>query len=186
VKKILPQLDALIAALAAGPHCVCAFIPELEPARRDALRSRTRIVSEQPMRLAPLLADCDLFVSQGGNVAVGTLMAGVPQLVLPMQYEQYITARRIEQIAAGLWLALEATPAQVATALQRVLHEPGFAAAARAFSRRYPAYSPAEQQRRIVARIEEIVASPSRWPALPVAGAAPILTPTATGPGAPR
>jgi hypothetical protein len=186
VKKNLPQLDALIAALAKGPHRVAAFIPELDQARRDTLRGPSRIVSEQPMRLGPLLAECDLFVSQGGNVTVGTLMSGVPQLVIPMQYEQYLTARRIEQVGAGLWIAPKASPGEVATAVQRVLREPRFAAAAHAFSRRYPAYSPAEQQRRIVARMEEIVASPSRWPASPAVGAAPILTPAKAGPGAPR
>ena len=102
LKKTLPALDALIAALARGPHRVAAFIPELEPARRARLAGASRIVSERPMRLAPLLAECDLFVSQGGNVAVGALMSGVPQLVFPSQYEQYITARRLEQIGAGI------------------------------------------------------------------------------------
>ena len=36
------------------------------------------------MRLAPLLAQCDLFVSHGGDVCAGTLMSGVPQLVFPV------------------------------------------------------------------------------------------------------
>jgi hypothetical protein len=178
LKKNLPALDTLIAALARGPYRVAAFIPELEPARRELLRGPGRVVSEQPMRLAPLLKECDLFVSQGGNVAVGSLMSGVPQLVFPSQYEQYLTARRLEQVGAGLWLALDAQPAAVAAALERALAEPQFSAAAKAFAQRYPRYSPAEQQRRMVVRIEEILAQPSRWSALPPAGAAPILTPT--------
>ena len=178
LKKDLPALDALIDALARGPHRVAAFIPELEGARCERLAGRARIVSQQPMRLAPLLGECDLFVSQGGNVSVGTLMSGVPQLVFPSQYEQYLTARRLEQIGAGSWLAPDAAPQAVAQALERALLEPRYAAAAKAFARRYPKYSAAEQQRRMVLRIEEIVARPSRWPALPRPGAAPILTPT--------
>ena len=184
VKRALPQLDALIGALAASPHRVAAFIPELDPQRRDALRSPARIVSERAMRLQPLLAECDLVVSHGGNITPGTLMSGVPQLVFPSQYEQYLTARRIEQLGVGLWLGPSATPSDVANTLQRILREPGFATAARAYSRRYPAYSPAEQLRRMVARIEEIVVKPSRWSALPLPGAAPILTPSPTGQGA--
>jgi hypothetical protein len=185
VKRALPQLDALIAALARGPHRVAAFIPELDARRRGLLASRTRIASEQPMRLAPLLPECDLFVSQGGNVTVGTLMSGVPQLVFPAQYEQYLTSRRIEQLGAGLWLAPTAKPAEVAACLDRMTREPTFAAAAQGYARRYAAYSASEQQRRIVARIEEILAQPPRPalppPALPPPGAAPILSRTSTG-----
>jgi UDP:flavonoid glycosyltransferase YjiC (YdhE family) len=177
LKKDQPQLDALIAALAAGPHRVAAFIPELDPARRDRLRGPSRIVSEDPMRLAPLLEECDLFISQGGNVCVGTLMSGVPQLVLPSQYEQYLTARRIEQLGAGLWLPMEAEPSQAAAALDRILREPGFAAAAQAYARRYPSYSAQEGQRRIAVRVEEILRQPARTP---------ILSATSKGQGGPR
>jgi len=184
VKRTLPHLDALIAALASSPHRVAAFVPELEPARRDALRGPARIVSERAIRIQPLLAECDLLISHGGNIAPGTLMAGVPQLIFPMQYEQYLTARRIEQLGAGLWLAPDTASSEIPATLQRLLGEPGFANAARAYARRYPAYSPAEQLRRIATRIEEIVAKPSRWRALPLHGAAPILSPSPMGPGA--
>jgi len=184
VKKALPQIDALIAALASGPHRIAAFIPELEPARREALRGPGRIVSERAIRIGPLLAECDLLVSHGGNIAPGTLMAGVPQLVFPSQYEQYLTARRIEQLGAGLWLGPKASANEVAAALRRLLEEPRFINAARAYTRRYPAYSPAEQLRRIAARIEEIVTQPSRWSALPPHEATPILSRSPTGPGA--
>jgi UDP:flavonoid glycosyltransferase YjiC (YdhE family) len=168
LKKTTPQLDSIIRVLAASPHRVAAFIPDLEPARRDLLRGGARIVSERPMRLAGLLEGCDLFISMGGNVSVGALMSGVPQLVLPGQYEQYITAHRHEQLGVGLWLKPEATQAQISEAIQRLLGSPRFMTAARAFPRRYPDYSPAEQQRRIVHRIEEIAAAPPR-----------ILSPTA-------
>ena len=185
LKKSQPQLDALIDALAASPHRVAAFIPELEPARRDRLRGPSRIVSERPMHLQPLLAQCDLFVSQGGNVCVGALMSGVPQLVLPSQYEQYLTARRIEQLGVGAWLGLDAPPNATAAALDRILREPSFAAAAKAYAGRYAAFSAQESQRRIVVRIEEILRVPARASQLPRAGAAPILTPT-PGSGASR
>lgn len=185
LKKKLPALDALIAALARGPHRVAAFIPELEPARRARLAGPGRIVSEYPMRLAPLIAECDLFVSQGGNVSPGTLMSGVPQLVFPSQYEQYVTARRLEQLGAGIMLPPDAPAPAVEDALERALGDPRFSAAAKAFARRYPQYSAPEQQRRIVVRMEAILAAPSRWSALPPSGATPILTPT-QGSGATR
>jgi UDP:flavonoid glycosyltransferase YjiC (YdhE family) len=113
-------------------------------------------------------------------------MSGVPQLVFPTHYEQYLTARRVEQLGVGLWMRAQATPAEIASSLQRILDEPAFIASARAYARRYPAYSPAEQQRRMVLRIEEIIAAPSRWGALPPPDAPPILSPTSPAPGASR
>jgi UDP:flavonoid glycosyltransferase YjiC (YdhE family) len=125
-------------------------------------------VSDQPMRFRPLLEGCDLLVTHGGNVAPGALMAGVPQLIFPRQYEQYLTALRMEQVGCGLWLQEAAASHEVLPALKRVLGEPRFAAAARAFAARYAAFSPSEQQRRMVLRIEQILAKP------------PILSPSST------
>jgi hypothetical protein len=42
-----------------------------------------------------------------------------------------------------------------------MVSERRFRDAAQAYAKRYPAYSPAEQQRRIVRRIEDILAAPS-------------------------
>jgi UDP:flavonoid glycosyltransferase YjiC (YdhE family) len=178
VKKGLPQLDALIAALVAGGHRVAAFIPELDAARVASLRGPGRVVAERPIKLAPLLAQCDLFVSQGGNVNVGTLMAGVPQLVFPTQYEQYLTARRIEQLGAGLWLPRDASSQDVSRVLDQVLRDPAFSKNAKAYAGKYRGYTPLEQNRRIVVRIEEILAQPSRWSALPGALSPSILAAT--------
>lgn len=161
LRRTLPQLDALIDALAAGPCRVAAYIPELEPERRARLQSARRIVSERPLRLKPLLEGCELVVSHGGNVAAGALMAGVPQLVFPTQYEQFLTALRLAQVGSGLWLGPGAKGADVATTLRRLLSKPAFATAARAFARRYALFSPAEQQRRIVQRIEDILSRSS-------------------------
>jgi UDP:flavonoid glycosyltransferase YjiC (YdhE family) len=171
VKPTLPQLDALITALASGPHRVAAFIPELDAVRRARLAGPGRVVSTQPMRLEPLLKECDLLISHGGNISPGTLTAGIAQLVFPSQYEQYLTARLVEQMGCGLWLPQNAQAPSVAQALSRVLSERRFADAARAFATRYPAYSPAEQRRRMALRIEQILA------------AQPILSPSSTHQG---
>jgi hypothetical protein len=160
VRNGLPQLDALIEALIANRCRVAAFIPGLDPARRDRLRSAQRIVADRPMRLEPLLRDCDLVVTEGGNLAHAALTSGVAQLILPTQYEQSLTGLRLMQVGSALSLPPDSTPADLAFALRRLLREPGFKSAARAFARRYAGFSPAEQQRRIVLRIEEILAGP--------------------------
>ena len=161
LRRTLPQLDALIDALAASPCRVAAYIPELDADRRARLQGARRIVSERPLRLKPLLEGCELFVSHGGNVAPGALMAGVPQLVFPAQYEQFLTALRIAQAGCGSWLGPDAKPGDGRPAIRRLLDDPRYRRAARAFARRYAAFSPAEQQRRIVERIEDILSRSS-------------------------
>ena len=86
----------------------------------------------------PCSKDCDLLVSHGGNICPGSLMSGVPQLVFPTQYEQYLTAHRIAQLGAGAWVGPEAPAGAVAAALDRLLSDPSFKRAAKAFAARLP------------------------------------------------
>ena len=156
VKTSLPLLDALIDTLVASPHRVVAYIPGLDEARKRRLASRTRIVADKPVRLERFLRDCDLVVSHGGEIAAGSLMYGVPSLMFPTQYEQYGTARRFEQLQVGVWLGPGATPDLVPRGLNGAL-DPRRRDIARAFAKRYATFSPAEQRRRIVLRIEELL-----------------------------
>jgi hypothetical protein len=167
LKKDLPQLDTLIALLAGGPFRVIAYVPGLEPERAQKLRGPLRIVSEKPVRYRPLLGECDLYISQAGSAATGVILSGVPQLLFPVHYEQYLSALRIAQLGAGIVALPPATPPEVTAAFNAVLGQRSFRDAARAYAKRYPAYSPAEQQRRIVQRIEDILRAPQ------AAGAAP-------------
>lgn len=154
-----PRIDAVIDALLSHRCRVAAYIPGLDAARRARLQSAQRRVNAAPLRLAGLLPECDLFVNHGGNVTPAALMHGVPQLVLPAQYEQLITAARVEQAGAGIGVARVDAPRDVALAFERALRErTRMREAAAAFRRRYAAFSPAEQERRIVARIEQVLA----------------------------
>jgi UDP:flavonoid glycosyltransferase YjiC (YdhE family) len=153
-----PFVDALAEALVSMRCRVVAYMPGLDDARRARLQSAQRRLASRPMKLAPLLAECDAFVGHGGDTAAAALLHGVPQLVFPLQYEQLITASRLEQLGAGVSLARARNAADIAHALRRVLDpRAGFRAAAQAYAKRYPQFSPEEQRRRIVARIEAIV-----------------------------
>lgn len=156
VKTMLRQIDPLIDILAAGPHRIAAFIPGLDEARRARLSGPGKHVSREPIRLEPLLAECDLAITHGGQLTAGLAALGIPQLVFPLQFEQYIAARRIDQAGCGIWMGGAATGADVAAAINELLGNPARTASAKAFGRRYPGFSLAEQRRRMVARIEEL------------------------------
>jgi hypothetical protein len=161
------QLDAIIDQLAAGPHQVIAYVPGIDAHRKARLAGRGRVVIERPVRLDALLPRCDLLVCHGGEIAGGAVASGVPVLVLPRHYEQYLTAVRLQQLGPGGWLTAQSGPQHVKAALDAMTGDPRFQAAARAFAQKYSAWSPAEQRRRIVARIEAIVAGRAASPILP-------------------
>ena len=157
VHTAMPRLDALIDTLAESPHRVIAFIPGLDAPRRDRLVSRSRIVAERPVRLDALMRDCDLMISHGSEIATGALLSGVPQLCFPAHYEQYLTSRRLEQLGSGGWIGTKVPQETLRAALAAMLGDARYAAAAAAFARRYASFSPAEQRRRIAARIDDIL-----------------------------
>lgn len=159
IQRDSPHLDALIDALVESPHRVLAYIPELDGARRERLSARHRILLDRPVRLDSILRDCDLLVCHGGEIAGGAVASGVPALLIPTHYEQYLTARCIDALGCGGWLTPDATPADVRHAIATLTLDARFRANARAYAARYPAYSPLEQRRRIVARIEDILSA---------------------------
>ena len=157
VKTDLPHLDALIDVLCASSHRIVAFIPGLDEGRRGRLAGRKRIVTDRPVRLDRFMKGCDLIVCHGGEIATGALTFGVPSLLYPTHYEQYLTALRIEQLGAAASVPASAAPAEVALGFAKLTGDGRYAAAARAFANRYAAFSPSEQRRRIIARIEQVL-----------------------------
>ena len=156
VKRHLPHVDALIDVLAASRCQVVAFIPDLEPERRARLEGPRRIVTSRPVQLDSVLNRCDLVVSHGGTLAPGSLMRGIPQLVLPSHYEQYLTAVRLQQMGVGTWIGPGQAAADVGRAFRALIENPRYRQAARAYAARYPQFTPREQRRRLCARIEQL------------------------------
>jgi UDP:flavonoid glycosyltransferase YjiC (YdhE family) len=67
----------------------------------------------------------------GAGILLAGFRHGLPQLLLPQGIDQFGNAEAAERAGAGLALT-EVTAEAVAGAAQRLLDEPGFAAAARA------------------------------------------------------
>jgi UDP:flavonoid glycosyltransferase YjiC (YdhE family) len=79
-----------------------------------------------------VMKDVSLVVSQGGHGTVTrSLVNALPQLILPMARDQAGNAARVEAKGAGLRLPPTASEAEIATAVNRLIMEPQFKAAAR-------------------------------------------------------
>lgn len=156
VQPQLAMLDDLLNTLRARGCSVVAFVPALDAARRAAHAGPRVKLPEGLARLDRLLPECDLLACHGGDIASGAIASGIPQLVFPLHYEQHLTSVRIEQLGAGLAMR---SAAPVAPFVDRLLGDASFGQRARAFKSRYPAWSPAEQRRRVLLRIEQIVSA---------------------------
>ncbi len=89
---------------------------------------------------APILPLASAVVTHAGHAsALRPLMAGAPVVAMPFGRDQPDNAARIVERGAGLRLNPDATPAEIAAAVARVIAEPGFRAAARALGARIAA-----------------------------------------------
>jgi len=78
-----------------------------------------------------LLRECAAVITHGGlGTTLRALAHGVPQLLLPLGRDQEFNAARVSDLGAGIRLSSGAAPSDVRAALERLLREPGFAAAA--------------------------------------------------------
>jgi UDP:flavonoid glycosyltransferase YjiC (YdhE family) len=78
------------------------------------------------------MKDVSAVITQGGHgTVIRALANGVPQLILPMARDQAANAARVEARGAGLRLPPSASHAEIAAAINRLVTEPQFKAAAR-------------------------------------------------------
>ncbi|MEV7545856.1 nucleotide disphospho-sugar-binding domain-containing protein [Streptomyces sp. NPDC089915] len=151
-------IDQVIRAVAGlGVEVVAA----VAPADRDLLGplpSNVRVCEDIPLHT--LLPTCDALISQGG---LGTLMtalaAGVPQVVVPQTTDRLVNAERLTRSGAGLHLLPDdATPAGLRAALNRLLTEPAFRAAARRLKAEHDALATPGD---VVGALERLVPGPT-------------------------
>jgi UDP:flavonoid glycosyltransferase YjiC (YdhE family) len=120
---------AVIDALADLPIRLLVTVGEAaDPAELAPLPGNVR--AERWIPQAEVLAEADAMVGHGGfGTTLGALLAGVPQVVVPLFADQPYNARRVADLGAGL--AVEAQdPARIRAAVERLLAEPTFRHAA--------------------------------------------------------
>jgi UDP:flavonoid glycosyltransferase YjiC (YdhE family) len=90
-----------------------------------------------------LMGDSAAVIGHGGlGTVLRALAHGVPQLLLPLGRDQAFNAGRVEELGAGIRLPSNASPARIRNALEALLHDPRFPAAAERAARRIAADEP--------------------------------------------
>lgn len=158
-----PAHEATKLALEALPRlppewdCILS-IPGL-PADILAKASRPNIrIVDGPARLDRLLKDCDICMSHSGNGLVAAfLAAGVPQVLLPTQAEQVMTARALAQNQLSIGLVGQFGAPDILNAIQRIAGLPQMRQKARAVAKRLKRDNLLEPDKRIAQALFRLI-----------------------------
>ncbi len=150
--------SALTALHALGQPTVVFF-----PAAPEALISRFSaphlVFVQSPVDLARTGREADAAITYASlSTTTRFLLAGKPTLLLPGHLEQFLMAKRVEQMGAGLLIDPEKPPTELQQQLQKVVFDPFFAGNAQAFARKYAAFPQEVVVANLVRRIEELAA----------------------------
>ena len=114
--------------------------------------------SPAPVDLKVVAGQADVALTYASPATTAAfLLAGKPVMMLPGHLEQFLFAKRVEELGAGLVQNPEEAPNQMVAMFHRVLNEPKFRSCAEAFAKKYANFDQSAVLANIVARIEELI-----------------------------
>jgi UDP:flavonoid glycosyltransferase YjiC (YdhE family) len=152
-----PAIEAVLQQLATAPSRTLLHAVGLTAAQRQRHASASLRFSDGPvdMDMAMAQADAVLCHASSGTACTG-LQAGLPQLMLPMQVEQMIFARRAQACGVGEWLLAADIGARLLPTLDRVLGDTGLRQRAQAMAERHRYAHHGDAAQRVAERCIEL------------------------------
>ena len=112
--------------------------PELSDQQARTLAQAGAVVEREPVVPAQALASSSLVIHLGGSgLAAEALMAGIPQLILSMQVEQWLTGSALQRAGLGRLVAAYDPAAKIAPQIDAMLEDTGMARRAIDAGRQY-------------------------------------------------
>lgn len=131
-------IEKIIAALSTLP--VRAIVTLGEQLSVADFKATENVAVVQAAEHGPILRQADAVITHCGHgTAIKSMVAGVPAVCIPMGRDQNDTAARIVARHAGVRLKTKASPAQIAAAVQKVLHDDSYRKGARELGERIAA-----------------------------------------------
>ena len=114
--------------------------------------------AKKPLDLNKVASSCDVAITNANHATVvSLLLAGIPQLLLPIHLEQAIVAQNVEQLGAGLAAPLLRSDG-MANKLKSLLDEPRYGEAARKFAAKYATFDAEKMEQFLLDRVLELAA----------------------------
>jgi UDP:flavonoid glycosyltransferase YjiC (YdhE family) len=153
-----PHLELALAALHELSGSAIIYAPGLGAELVAKYSAPHLLFSPLPVDLNKIASQAAAGLTYASPAATAAfLLAGKPVLMIPGHLEQYLFARRVEELGAGLSQNPEQIGGNLSMMLARILNEPGFTNRAAAFARKYQNFNQHTVMTNIVARIEQIV-----------------------------
>lgn len=149
--------EAALAALRALGQPSVVFFPDAPAALLARYAAPQLAFSATPLDLARTSSEADAAVLYAAmSTMTSFLLRGKPVLMLPGHLEQFLLARRVEEMGAGLLVNPEQPPVDLEHKLRRILFEPDFALNAQAFAHKYSNFPQDAVIAHLIRCIEEI------------------------------
>lgn len=157
LRSEMGNLDALLAGLVQSQASVICYAPDVAPALLDQYRQPRIVFSARPVNFSALFAQADVCFSYSALTTVTRfLLHGVPQLLLPRVTEGQLSARRVEDLGAGILLRGPQTANGITAMLERLRSDPHYAMRATAFADQYRTFDVNEAADNVVTCIQQI------------------------------
>ncbi|KQX01489.1 hypothetical protein ASC94_02380 [Massilia sp. Root418] len=145
----------VLAALAEEGCRVLCYLPEVAGGKTPPVTAPNLAYASRPVALQAALAEAQLCVTHGGEATLAqSMLAGVPVLMLPLQLEQFLTARRIAASGMGVNAAMLPKPQDWRAVVRHILATPGYAQAAQSFAQRMHGYKVEDMAARVAIALE--------------------------------
>ena len=157
-----PHLEAALQALHGLAGSVLIYAPGLSAELRQRYTAPHVAFSPVPVDLNKVARQADAGLTYASPAAtVAFLMAGKPVMMIPGHLEQFLFAKRVEEMGAGLIQNPEQAPHNLTAMLRQVMTDPVFRANAGAFAAKYVNFDQNAVMTHIVARIDELADAPT-------------------------
>ncbi len=137
-----PATAAAMEALVESHVCAICVIPGADAQFKARFQSNTIMIVEHPVALGPVLETADALI---GYASIGlmaeALLKGVPLLMIPATVEQYLVAKRVDMIGAGILIDGAPNKDRIHAAISSLLTEARFKDSAKAFADRYAQFN---------------------------------------------
>ena len=153
-----PHHEPALAALHALGQPAIVFFPNVPRTLAERYAAPHLVFSEIPLDLAQTAREADAAVTYASlSTATRFLLMGKPLLLLPGHLEQYLLARRVEEMGAGLLINAEQSSVELPQKLRQILFEADFTLNAQAFAQKYAAFPQETVIGHLVRRIEQLL-----------------------------
>ena len=150
--------EVLLGALHALGHAAAIYFPGMNPALRASFAAPHLHFLDHPADMEQMTREADIGITYA-SLATTTafLLAGKPLLLLPWHLEQFMLARRVEEMGAGRLVNPEQPPGDLRAVLADLVDNPSWRANAAGFAAKYAAFDQRAVIGNLVRRITGIL-----------------------------